>query len=278
LKAGVISRPDDEAALDLARNIARYLEKNGVDVIVETETALGMDNPESITDLGEMTPDFMVTVGGDGTILRTAMQMQEPGTPILGVNKGSRGFLTEVAPMNVNQALDRVLKEDYRIESCIKLSSKHLETGKVFPDSLNEVLLASSMPSKAIDIRLRVNGEPLIDIQSDGVMASTPVGSTAYNLSAGGSIIHPELIDIILTAISPYSYFRSIVIPDDSTVTMELLKPSSEGIIIIDGRDYTATKPPTTIEVRVSEHQTRFIRFRSFYERLERRLVFRQAK
>jgi NAD+ kinase len=225
-----------------------------------------------------MTPDFMVTVGGDGTILRTAMQMQEPGTPILGVNKGSRGFLTEVAPMNVNQALDRVLKEDYRIESCIKLSSKHLETGKVFPDSLNEVLLASSMPSKAIDIRLRVNGEPLIDIQSDGVMASTPVGSTAYNLSAGGSIIHPELIDIILTAISPYSYFRSIVIPDDSTVTMELLKPSSEGIIIIDGRDYTATKPPTTIEVRVSEHQTRFIRFRSFYERLERRLVFRQAK
>ena len=278
MKAGVISRPDDEAALDLARDIARYLEKKGVDVIVETETALGMDNPESITDLGEMTPDFMVTVGGDGTILRTAMQMQEPGTPILGVNKGSRGFLTEVAPMNVNQALDRVLKEDYRIESCIKLSSKHLETGKVFPDSLNEVLLASSMPSKAIDIRLRVNGEPLIDIQSDGVMASTPVGSTAYNLSAGGSIIHPELIDIILTAISPYSYFRSIVIPDDSIVTMELLKPSSEGIIIIDGRDYTATKPPTTIEVRVSEHQTRFIRFRSFYERLERRLVFRQAK
>jgi NAD+ kinase len=278
LKAGVISRPDDEAALDLARDVARYLEKNGVDVIVETETALGMDNPENNTDLGEMAPDFMVTVGGDGTILRTAMQMQEPGTPILGVNKGSRGFLTEVAPKNAYQALDRVLKEDYRIESCIKLSSRHLETGKVFPDSLNEVLLASSMPSKAIDIRLKVNGEPLIDIQSDGVMASTPVGSTAYNLSAGGSIIHPELKTIILTAISPYSYFRSIVISDGTTVTMELLKSKSEGMIIIDGRDYTATKPPTTIEVRVSEHQARFIRLRSFYERLERRLVFRQAK
>jgi NAD+ kinase len=278
LKAGVISRPDDEAALDLARDIARYLQKEGVEVIVETETALGMDNPESNTDLGEMAPDFMVTVGGDGTILRTAMQMQEPGTPILGVNKGSRGFLTEVDPKNVNDALDRVIKKDYRIEKCIKLSSKHLETGKIFPDSLNEVLLASSMPSKAIDIRLKVNGEPLIDIQSDGVMASTPVGSTAYNLSAGGSIIHPESNSIILTAISPYSYFRSIVIPSDSTVTMELMKARSEGIIIIDGRDYTATKPPTTIEVRVSEHQARFIRFRSFYERLERRLVFRQAK
>ena len=278
MKAGVISRPDDGEALDIARDIAKYLEERGVDVQLETETALGMDNPGGNTDLGEMSPDFMVTVGGDGTILRTAMQMQEPGTPILGVNKGSRGFLTEVDPRNVNGALDRVLKDDYRIERCIKLSSRHLETGKIFPDSLNEVLLASSMPSKAIDVRIKANGEPLIDIQSDGVMASTPVGSTAYNLSAGGSILHPELKNVILTAISPYSYFRSIVIPDNSTITMELLKPKAEGMVIIDGRDYTATKLPTTIEIRVSEHQARFIRFRSFYERLERRLVFRQAK
>jgi len=278
MKAGVISRPDDRGALDLARDIAKYLEERGVDVQLETETALGMDNPGGNMDLGEMTPDFMVTVGGDGTILRTAMQMQEPGTPILGVNKGSRGFLTEVAPKNVNDALDRVLKNDYWIERCIKLSSRQLETGKVFPDSLNEVLLASSMPSKAIDVRIKINGEPLMDIQADGVMVSTPVGSTAYNLSAGGSILHPELKNVILTAISPYSYFRSIVIPDRSIVTMELLKPKAEGMVIIDGRDYTATKLPTTIEVRVSEHQARFIRFRSFYERLERRLVFRQAK
>ena len=278
MKAGVISRPDDGGALDLARDIAKYLGERGVDVQMETETALGMDNPGGNTDLGDMSPDFMVTVGGDGTILRTAMQMQEPSTPILGVNKGSRGFLTEVEPKDVNDALDRLLKDDYRIERCIKLSSRNLETGKVFPDSLNEVLLASSMPSKAIDVRIKVNGEPLIDIQSDGVMASTPVGSTAYNLSAGGSILHPELKNVILTAISPYSYFRSIVIPNRSTVTMELLKANAEGMIIIDGRDYTATKLPTTIEVRVSEHKARFIRFRSFYERLERRLVFRQAK
>ena len=277
MKAGVISRPDDGEALNLARDIAKYLGERGVEVQLETETALRMDNPGGNMDLGEMSPDFMVTVGGDGTLLRTAMQMQEPNTPILGVNKGSRGFLTEVDPKNVNDALDRVLKDDYRIERCVKLSSSHLETGKVFPDSLNEVLLASSMPSKTIDVRINVNGEPLIDIQSDGVMASTPVGSTAYNLSAGGSIVHPELKNVILTAISPYSYFRSIVIPAGSTVTMELLKPKAEGMVIIDGRDFTATRPPTTIEVRLSEHQARFIRFRSFYERLERRLVFRQV-
>ena len=278
MKAGVISRPDDDMALDLARDIAKYLRERGVDVQMETETALGMDNPGGNTDISEMSPDFIVTVGGDGTILRTAMQMQEPSTPILGVNKGSRGFLTEVEPKNMKDALDRVINDDYIIEKCIKLSSRHLETGKVFPDSLNEVLLASSMASKAIDVRIKVNGEPLIDVQSDGVMASTPVGSTAYNLSAGGSIIHPELDNFILTAISPYSYFRSIVIPEKSVITMELLKTKAEGMVIIDGRDYTATKLPTTIEVRVSEYCTQFIRFRSFYDRLERRLVFRQVK
>jgi NAD+ kinase len=278
MKAGVISRPDDGIALDLARDIAKYLRDRGVDVQMETETDLGMDNPGGNTDIGEMSPDFIITVGGDGTILRTAMQMQEPSTPILGVNKGSRGFLTEVEPKNVNKGLDRVIKGDYIIEKCIKLSSRHLETGKVFPDSLNEVLLASSMASKAIDVRIKVNGEPLIDVQSDGVMASTPVGSTAYNLSAGGSILHPELNNFILTAISPYSYFRSIVIPEKSIITMELLKPKAEGMVIIDGRDYTATKLPTTIEIRVSEYSAQFIRFRSFYDRLERRLVFRQVK
>ncbi|MDP6458813.1 MAG: NAD(+)/NADH kinase [Candidatus Bathyarchaeota archaeon] len=278
MKAGVISRLNDRKALKIAQDIAQYLMNNGVDVELETETALSMENPGGHTDLGEMSPDFMVTVGGDGTILRTVMQMQEPGTPILGINKGSRGFLTEVHPNYVNDALDRVLTEDYEIERCIKLSSRHLETGKVFPDSLNEVLLASSMPSKAIDVQIKVNGEPLIDIQSDGVMASTPVGSTAYNLSAGGSILHPEINSVILTAISPYSYFRSIVIPHRDIITLELLKPRSEGMVIIDGRDFTATKPPTTIKVQLSEHVARFIRFKPFYERLKRRLVFKESK
>jgi NAD+ kinase len=278
VKAGIVSRPDDEGALNLARDIAQYLEKSGVDVQVETETSLGMKNPRGNSDLGEMNPDFMITIGGDGTILRTAMQMNEPSTPILGINKGSRGFLTEISPKEAYSSLDRVLEKNYRIEECIKLSSKELVTGKIFPDSLNEVLIGSSMPSKAIDIRIKVDGEVVIDVQSDGVMASTPVGSTAYNLSAGGSILHPELKDIILTAISPYSYFRSIVVPEGSTITLELLKNNAKGMIIIDGRDYTATTPMSKVEVSLSQFKTKFIRFRSFYERLERRLIFRQVK
>ncbi len=278
MKTGLVSRVDRQEALDVVRKIYDYLVSKGVQVQMETETALAMDMPEKNSDLGDTDADFMITVGGDGTILRTAMQMQEPGTPILGVNLGSRGFLTEVYPKDVKPALDKVLKEEYLLEECLKLSSRSPEMDKDFPDSLNEVLVASPLPSKALDARLIIDGKHILDIQADGIIASTPTGSTAYNLSAGGSILSPDLDAIILTAICPYSYFRSIVVPKESRITIELLKPEAEALVIIDGRDYTAVKPLSSVEIRVSHHKARFIRFRSFYERLERRLVFRRMR
>lgn len=278
MKAGLVSRIDKPEALEVAREIVNYLESKGVQVQMETEAALIMDMPGGNSDIGEMEADFMVTVGGDGTILRTAMQMREPDTPILGVNLGSRGFLTEVYPEDVRPALDMILNGDYGLEECLKLSSRNPDMGRDFTDCLNEVLVASPLPSKALDARISIDGKQILDIQADGIIAATPTGSTAYNLSAGGSIISPEVEATIVTAICPYSYFRSIVVPKDSRITIELLKPKADALVIIDGRDYTAVRPQSTIEVWASQHKARFIRFRSFYERLERRLVFRRVK
>ena len=278
MKAGLVSRIDKPEALEVAREIVDYLEYKGVKVQMETEAALIMDMPGGNSDIGEMEADFMVTVGGDGTILRTAMQMSEPDTPIIGVNLGSRGFLTEVYPEDVRPALDMILNGDYRLEECLKLSSRNPDMDRDFPDCLNEVLVASPLPSKALDARISIDGKQILDIQADGIIAATPTGSTAYNLSAGGSIISPEVEATIVTAICPYSYFRSIVVPKDSRITIELLKPKADALVIIDGRDYTAVRPQSSIEVWTSQHKARFIRFRSFYERLERRLVFRRVK
>jgi len=247
-------------------------------VQVETETALALEMPERNADLGEMGVDFMVTVGGDGTILRAAMLMLEPGTPILGVNLGRRGFLTEVPPDDMRQALDRVLEGDYRLEECVKLSSRCLQLEGTFPDSLNEVLVASSLPSKVLDLRLSVDGERIIEIQADGVIVATPTGSTAYNLSAGGSILAPGVPAMIVTTICPQSYFRSLVVPLSSRIRIELLKPKTDALAIVDGRFHTALKSQSTIEVWASPHSARFIRFRSFYSRLERRLTVRHVK
>ncbi len=278
MKFGVVSRTDKEEALGIVREIKGYLESKGIDVFVETETAFSMDMPGINVDLGEMEADFVVTVGGDGTIMRTAMLMQHPETPILGVNMGSRGFLTEVLPKDVKPALDRIIDGDYDLEECIKLSSRSPNMDGTFPDALNEVLVASSLPSKTLDFRLNIDGQHILDIQADGAIVAPPTGSTAYNLSAGGPIISPGVDAMILTTICPYSYFRSIVVPSSSKVKIDLLKPRVDALVIIDGREYTALKPGSTVEVWKSSHKARFVRFRPFYGRLGRRLTFRAVQ
>lgn len=278
MKVGVVSRTDKTDALDVVREIVEYLSERGVDVSLETDTALVMDLPSQNHDLSEMKVDFIITVGGDGTIMRTAMLMNEPETPILGVNMGSRGFLTEVLPQDFRISLDKILEGDYVLEECMKLTSMSPEVEGIFPDALNEVLVASSLPSKTLDFSLSIDGKHVLDVQADGIIVAPPTGSTAYNLSAGGSILAPTVDAMILTAICPYSYFSSLVVPSSSRVTVELLKPKVDALIIVDGREYTAIKSGSKVEVWKSQHKTRFIRFRSFYDRLSRRLVFHKVK
>ena len=278
MKIGVVSRPDRPEALGVVREIVEYLAQRGVETLVEAETALAVGAPGGSVGLGDMDADLIVTIGGDGTILRTAMYLERPETPILGVNMGSRGFLTEVLPEDLKPALDRVLDGDYELEECVKLSSRSLDGGRCFPDSLNEVLIASSLPSKMLDLRLGVDGDNLLDIQADGAIVAPPTGSTAYNLSAGGSILAPGLEAMILTVICPYSYFRSMVVPTTSRITIGLLKPKVDALAIVDGQEYATLEPGSTIEVWKSEYKARFVRFKSFYKRLGRRLTFRRVQ
>jgi NAD+ kinase len=191
---------------------------------------------------------------------------------------GRRGFLCEVLKEEIEPAIDRVIAGNYMIETCVKLRSRCLEMDEDFPDSLNEVLISSSLPSKMILCRLLVNGEQLTEIQADGIIVSTPTGSTAYNLSAGGSILAPGVDAMILTAVNPYSYFRSITLPLNSKVTVELRKPKADALAIVDGKVYTGLKPLSTVEIEVSANKTRFIRFKPFYERLRSRLTHIQAQ
>lgn len=277
--AGIVSRTDFIDALDVAKRVLNYLEKASVKVILETETAEGLSLKEkSNAHLSDIDVDFLVTIGGDGTILRAAMEIKNPGTLLLGINMGRRGFLAEVQPQNYQNALNRVLKGDYYLEESLKLSSCSSNSNQVFPDALNEVLVASKYPSKMIIMEIKVNNETITEIQADGCIISTPTGSTAYNLSAGGSILSPDVEAVILTAICPYSYFKSIAIPKKAKVTVELLKPRTEAIVIVDGRTYIPLKQKEKIETWVSENSTNFIRFDTFYTRLKNRLKYLQTQ
>jgi NAD+ kinase len=229
-------------------------------------------------DLTDIEADFVVAVGGDGTILRTAMGLRTPETPLLGVNMGRRGFLCEVLKDEIDPAIEKAVSGRYDLENCLKLKSRCTQMSEDFPDALNEVLISSSLPSKMLLCRLSIDGEQLTEIQADGIIVSTPTGSTAYNLSAGGSIIAPGVDAMMLTAVNPYSYFRSIALPFGSKVSVELLKPRGDALAIVDGKVYTGLKPLSTVEVEASKHITRFIRFKPFYGRLRSRLTHLQSQ
>jgi len=272
MRAGIVSRTDNDGSVELAKEIIAYLEEQGIDVSVETDTALALELQNHNTNLQDLDGDFIITVGGDGTILKTSMEMKDPQTPLFGVNMGRRGFLAEIQPYEYKEAIQSFIKGDYTVEKNLKVKSWGLNMDDSFPDALNELLVACSLPSKMLLTRLSVDDEHITDIQADGIIFSTPAGSTAYNMSAGGSIVAPTVHGFSLTAICPYSYFNSIVVPPESTIRIELLKPRSNAVAIIDGRHYIPLKPKSVIEATVSENTTNFIRFKPFYTRIRRRI------
>ncbi len=279
MKAGIVSRTDFIDALKVAEQVIKHLEKASVEVVIESDTAnnLGLKKGKSV-HISEINADFMVTIGGDGTILRAAMEMKNPSTPLLGINMGRRGFLAEVHPSNIFNALNQVLEGKYYLEESLKLGSESSNKNQVLPDALNEVLVASKLPSKMIIMEIKVDDETITEIQADGCIISTPTGSTAYNLSAGGSILSPDVDAIIVTAICPYSYFKSIALSKKAKVTVKLLKPRTEAMVIVDGRTYHPLQHLEEIRTWVSKNTTKFIRFDSFYARLNKRLRYLQAQ
>ena len=277
MRAAVVSRTDVRESLEVTQRIIDYLMSQGVHVDVETDTALALGLNDHNVNLQDLEGDFVITVGGDGTILKAAMEMKTADTPLFGVNMGRRGFLSEVPPEEVEDAIQKIINGEYFIEESQKVKSWCHGLNDVFPDALNEVLIASRLPSKMILTRLSVDGEVITDIQADGVIISTPTGSTAYNMSAGGSILTPEMQALTITVVCPYSYFRSIVVPASSVIKVELLKPRADAMVIIDGRSYIALKPQSTIEATMSQNKTRFIRFKPFYSRVQKRLMSLQT-
>lgn len=264
----MVSRIDNSEALSITKEIIGYLDRRGLEAVIERDTAIALDLASKGIDLGEMDVDLVIVVGGDGTLLRTAMLIGVPETPILGVKLGGRGFLTEVSTSEAERAIERVLKGDYFIEECLKISSRCLESGEIFPDALNEVLVSKPLPSKAIELGLTIDGVKLAEIRADGALVATPTGSTAYSFSAGGSVIAPGVEAMILTPICPNSLFRSIVTSPSSRIEIQPIKPDVNALLILDGRIQATLKVGSTVEIRASKRRARFIRFRPFYERL----------
>jgi NAD+ kinase len=271
---GLIARFDKRAAIKLAKDLAEYLKAKRLEVYVEDTLAEKINIKEKSTPLEKMKTDFIIAIGGDGTILRTCVSIPKPEPPILAINMGVRGFLTEVEPKQAFAAVDKCLKGQITIEKCMKLSIT--ADNKKFPDALNEVLISAGEPAKLLYAQILKDKEPVLNCQADGLMVATQTGSTGYSLSAGGPVLDPGVNAFVLTPVCALSVFRSIVFPADSSLTVDVIRPEKV-LIVVDGhhRQIISSKIPSLTVTR-SKHETTFIRFKeNFYDRLRSRLLFK---
>lgn len=268
---GLVARYDKKHALTLAEELSDYLTKRGLQVFLEDTLQGKIKSAGKFVPLKDMRADFIITMGGDGTILRTCITLPKPEPPILAVNMGVRGFLTEVEPKEACAAVDRVLKGDFKVDKCSKLIAA--ADGQPTPDALNDIVVSGGEPSKILHMRILKEGKPVAFLEADGVILATQTGSTGYSLSAGGPVMDPEVEGIVLTPICSLTTFRSMVFPADSKIQIEAVRPK-EMLVLVDGRALP-TKTNTVIVTR-SKNVTQFIRFKQeFYERLQNRLIFK---
>ncbi len=250
-KIGVISHPRIE--IELVSMVTEKLTQLGVDLFFDPVTAEKIGREE--TKITDMKTDLALVFGGDGTILWVADEIS--GEPlILGVNTGKVGYLAELAPEDVMEKLDLLIKGDFRIDERMKL-----KVNDKF-EALNEVLISSKEPATLLDFRITLDDREIAHFRADGVMVSTPTGSTGYSMSAGGSILHPELKGYIITPINPFLRRQfPIVVPEDSKTKIELIREDRKAGLIIDGRFIEDINPRQKTAVKKAEHKARFVRF-----------------
>jgi len=270
---GLVARVDQKEAVNLAKELMPHLEDRGISVFSEPSLAKRTKKMASALRLEEMKVDLIITIGGDGTILRACLKIPKPEPPILAINMGVRGFLTEVTPAEALEAVDMCLEGKFVIEHCTKLSSS---TGKQkLPDALNEVFITSRIPAKLLHTRIWRDGVAVAECRSDGVVVASQVGSTGYSLSGGGPVLDPRLEAFVLTPICPLTVFHPIVFSAESTIGIELLKPK-RAAVVVDGHYQTEMRTnKERITITKSEYKSSFVRFGDdFYRRLKARLLF----
>jgi NAD+ kinase len=270
---GVVSRTDRKKALEIARGLINHLETKGITFFLEPRLAKHLNRVTAALSLEKMKTDLIITIGGDGTILRTCLTIPKPEPPILSINMGVRAFLAEVSPKESLVALDNCLEGRFSLERYMKLASFVGETR--LPDALNEVFITSPAPAKILYSKIWKDGVLVAECRADGIVIASQVGSTGYSLSGGGPVLDPELEAFVLTPICPLTAFHPIVFSTKSTINIELLKPK-KAIIVLDGHLQKETEPKKNrITIAKSEYQTSFIRFKEdFYHRLKGRLLF----
>jgi NAD+ kinase len=265
-RVGVLVKPQHpEAAQSICRLLA-YFAARGVALVstpradrveIERET----NCPLEVLDESQLAAsvDLIVVLGGDGTMIATARLLDNRDVPVVGINFGSLGYLTEVRVEEMTTALDAILAGDYRIDRRVMLTAElwRGEERLLRNRALNDVVVSKSALARIVEIETRLDSQLVNVFRADGLIVSTPTGSTAYNLSAGGPIIYPSMNAVVITPICPHTLSnRPLVVPDTAQIEIVLRTPREEVALTLDGQ--VGLPLEANDRVRISKSRTTF--------------------
>lgn len=250
------------------QKIMSYLSRRDAEVCVEKRfydflVSVGKIEPGSVGvfEGSDFTADFVISMGGDGTLLRAAGFVGSKNIPIIGINMGRLGFLADIVPAETESALDSLYRGDYTIENhsviCVEADGKPLPG---VCNALNDIAVLKRDNASMISIRTSINGEYLVTYQADGLIVSTPTGSTAYSLSNGGPIIVPQTGILCLTPVAAHSLnIRPMVIPDDSEITLTVESRNHNFLIAVDGQSSKCNEN-TVLTIRKASYNIKIVK------------------
>lgn len=262
--AGIISKPRSEEAARIVPELIPWLEQRGVQTRLDQETAAYLNSGTGLPR--DQVPDgteFLIMLGGDGTLLSAARAVRGRDIPIFAVNLGSLGFLAAIKLEELYPQLERALRGDLTVDRRRMLLTELWRDGKLVAayDGLNDMVLAKAEIARMIDMQVHVDGSFVCVYKADGLIIATPTGSTAYSLSAGGPIVFPSVAALSITPICPHTLTnRPVIVPDQSVIETTVLGADHATYLTIDGQVGELLKNGDRLVCRRSEHSISLVR------------------
>lgn len=275
----IVSKPGKTELQIVVPKLAESLKHRGYGVVVDPETAIYLPGHTTIqrSEIPEQKPAFVIVLGGDGTLLAAARSVGDADIPLLPVNLGSLGFLTEVKLEELFDSVDAVIANKVQTDSRSVLCCEIRRKGERLAEysALNDVVITKSTIARMTEVDVLVNGQFVANYKADGVIISTPTGSTAYSLAAGGPVLEPSVAAFVITPVSPHALTnRPLVVRDSAEIEMVVRSTNEEAFLTVDGQSGMPVLEGDRILCRKSKHEVKLLRLpgRTFFDVLRVKL------
>lgn len=279
---GIFGNTSKEEVSKLFGQIISYLSSSEIDFLIDKSLAVSENYTDSkhVSNSSEILSkaDYVLSLGGDGTFLNTARIVGNKLIPILGINLGRLGFFSGIGPDEIKEFIPNLIKKKFRVIEQVIIKSEFGSTKALY--AMNDIVIDKIDSIKMIEIEIFYNNEKVVKFVSDGIIVSTPAGSTGYSLSCNGPIVNPESRVFVVTPISPHTLnIRPIIVPDDGTVKIKIIK-EGKARISADGQTIVNVNTPTEVFLRKANYTIRVIKKNNYtyFDTLKKKLFWGEDK